>query len=41
VILGSKELEAGACVVKDLAKGVQKAVTWSELAGTVAEYGLH
>lgn len=31
VIIGSKELETGTCVVKDLGKGEQKAVKWDEL----------
>lgn len=31
VIIGSKELEAGACMVKDLGKGEQKAIKWDEL----------
>jgi histidyl-tRNA synthetase len=36
VILGSKELETHTCVVKDLAKGEQKAVKWEELAAAVS-----
>jgi histidyl-tRNA synthetase len=31
VIIGSKELEAQICVVKDLTKGEQREVTWNEL----------
>ncbi|MBO9565475.1 MAG: histidine--tRNA ligase [Niastella sp.] len=31
VIIGSKELEARICVVKDLTKGEQREVTWNEL----------
>jgi histidyl-tRNA synthetase len=36
VILGSKELEAGTCVVKDLAKGAQQEVKWADLAALVS-----
>jgi histidyl-tRNA synthetase len=35
VILGSKELEAGTCVLKDLARGEQQEVKWAALAETV------
>ena len=36
VILGSKELEAKTCVIKDLAKGEQKEVKWEELVAAVS-----
>jgi histidyl-tRNA synthetase len=36
VIIGSKELEAKTCVVKDLGKGEQKEVKWEALAAAVS-----